>query len=149
MSDLETDAIMADLKRAALSDFLGESMDDIEQSKYDDSTFEIGNREYLVLTDVEADEKALESITDSLWAFNAEFIVSECGLGSALVPMIRTFQEEKCESANDAIKSLVEKRIGLECFAQEAIRANGRGHFLSRYDEEENEQGQFFIYRTN
>lgn len=31
----------------------------------------------------------------------------------------------------------------------DAIRCDGRGHFLSQYDGEEVEAGEFFIYRLN
>lgn len=113
--------------------------------------FESGD--YLCLTDSEADEKAAEYIKDSLWAFNASFILSECGLDSIGEQSLRTMQEKSCESANDFILSLVERTCGLESFVKAAISADGRGHFLSSYDGEENEvelNGEtYYIYRTN
>ena len=104
---------------------------------------------YLVLTDEEADEKATENIKDSLWAFNAAFILSECGLDMSGVESLKQMQEKSCESANDFILSLVEKTCGLNSFIKAAISADGRGHFLSSYDGNENESGEYFIYRTN
>jgi hypothetical protein len=44
---------------------------------------------------------------------------------------------------------LVEKSGKFNDFADEAISADGRGHFLSGYDGNENEQDGFYIYRTN
>lgn len=38
-------------------------------------TFEIIGQEYKVLTDEEADKAAADYIKDSLWAFNADFIL--------------------------------------------------------------------------
>ena len=34
-------------------------------------------------------------------------------------------------------------------FVEDAVRADGRGHFLAGYDGNENEQGDFYLYRTN
>jgi hypothetical protein len=59
-------------------------------------------------------------------------------------------QSKKCEGANDAILALIEKTDGgLDGFVEEAISADGRGHFLSSYDGNENHESGFYIYRTN
>lgn len=115
------------------------------------TVFELGNQEYAIGTDEEADAAAEADIRDSLWAFNASFILSECGLPGELEEAIQAFQESKCESANEAILALVEKCCegGVGAFAEAAVSADGRGHFLSSYDGEENEEGDFFIYRVN
>ena len=48
-----------------------------------DDTFEFPDgKEYLVLTADEADAKAEDYIKSSLWAFNANFILSTCGLAT-------------------------------------------------------------------
>jgi hypothetical protein len=111
------------------------------------------NNNYLVLTDEEAEEKVSEEIENSLWAFRASFILGECGLPYELEDAIQSFQEKECEGANDAILALVEKTCGLESFVKEAVRADGRGHFLNRYDGNENEETvngtTYFIYRQN
>ena len=136
-------------KEAALAEFLGIKRNEISQSTYDENTFDADGGEYLVLTDEEADEKAAEYIKDSLWAFNADFILSECELPFELKEGIQAGQEKQCESANDWIESLIEKTCGIESFIESAISADGRGHFMSSYDGEESEQGDFFIYRVN
>jgi hypothetical protein len=110
--------------------------------------------DYLLLTDAEADEKAQEYIKDSLWAFNASFILSECGLDRSGAESLRTMQEKSCEGANDFILSLVEKTCGLADFVSAAISADGRGHFLSFYDGEETEisipdNDTLYLYRCN
>lgn len=105
--------------------------------------------DYLVLTDDEANEKAKEYILDTLWAFNANFIVSECGLDYALIDMIEIYKKEKCKSANDAISSLIEKTCGLDTFVESAISVDGRGNFLNTYDDKEIASGDYFIYRIN
>jgi hypothetical protein len=132
---------------AAISKFLDEYCEgEITVSKYDDCVFEYGNQEYLVLTDSEADEKAKEYIRDSVWAFRASFLAYYTDLPEEMFSGI----QDKCESANDAILTCIERAPGgLDGFVSEAISADGRGHFLSQYDGDENEVGEFYIYRLN
>lgn len=129
---------------------------DISEESYDHyglTLFSAEGNEYAVGTDEEADSACSGNIKDALWAFNASFILSECDLPHELEDAIKAFQEDKCEGANDAILALVEKCATLESFVQAAISADGRGHFLSSYDGNENEEtvnGEtFYIYRTN
>lgn len=149
------------LKKAALAAFLQIDATDIEQSAMDDNFFECDGAEYLVLTGQEAYTACLADIKDSLWAFNASFILSKCGLPLELEDALTAFQAKKCEYANDALLALVEKCTTLTQFSDAAIRADGRGHFLASYDGAESEspaftidgeyveRGFFFIYRTN
>ncbi len=109
----------------------------------------IADSDYYVLTDEEADNMAQEYIEDSLWAFNASVIVEVCNLDSSLEEMIETFCEEKCEEANEAIKSLICNCSDIDDFAERAIELDGRGHFLSSYDGIEIEQDEYFVYRCN
>jgi hypothetical protein len=63
---------------------------------------------------------------------------------------LEAIQSKKCEGANNAILSIIEKTDGgIDGFVEEAISADGRGHFLSSYDGDENEKDGFFIYRIN
>lgn len=136
----------------ALAHHLECEVDDLSEESYDHyglTRFSLGNKEYAIGTDAEADEAVQQAVKDSLWAFNASFILSECDLPSELEDAIKAFQGDKCESANDAILALVEKCSSLEDFTQSAVSADGRGHFLSPYDGNENEEGDFFIYRLN
>ncbi len=69
----------------------------------------------------------------------------------------------KCESNNDVIYNTIEKTCGIDEFVKAAISADGRGHFMSSYDGEENEETitgifneetgdnstTFYIYRLN
>lgn len=111
---------------------------------------EYPNSDYLILSDKEADEKCAEEIKDSLWAFSSSFLASCTGLDECIFKAL----QDKCEGSNDAVLSLVEKTCGLESFIDDAISADGRGHFLARYDHEEREikiedQGLFYVYRVN
>jgi hypothetical protein len=112
--------------------------------------FSNGRKEYAVGTDKEADEACKEYITDAAWAFRSSFICEYCKLPQELAEALEALQEKKCEGANDAILALIEKTDGgLDRFAEEAISADGRGHFLSSYDGNENEKDGFFIYRIS
>lgn len=111
--------------------------------------------EYLVLTDEEANDMADEAVKELLWAFNANFILSTCGLNTnqTVAKSLQRMQEEACESCNDFILALIEGTCGLDEFTQEAIYEDGRGHFLSTYDGEEHEinigSETYYIYRTD
>ena len=111
------------------------------------------NEDYMVLTDDEADQKARDYIEDSVWAFRASFILSECGLDLSGAESLEEMQGKSCEGANDFILSLIEKTCGLDSFVDSAISADGRGLFISSYDGEENEQKiddeYYYIYRVN
>ena len=145
---------MKDEKIKALANFLEVSEDEIETSNYYDNGFSYGNQEYLVLTDKEADEKAEEEITESLWAFNADFIIRHTSTYEdmdtyefqAAVKALRGAQESECENLNPLVKALIED---MDDFVEDAIMSDGRGHFISRYDGYENEENGFYIYRVD
>jgi hypothetical protein len=135
-------------KVRALCEFLGCEPDDIKEGRFDHyglTVFECGSQEYSIGTDAEADEAAQKAISDSAWAFNASFLASFCELPEKVFEAM----QGECEGCNDDVLSLIEKSGGISAFAQDAISADGRGHFLSGYDGDENEQGDFYIYRTN
>ena len=154
------------LKVIALCQFMDCEPDDLKQESHDHyglTLFERGSQSYAIGTDEEADSACVEYCRDSVWAFNASFILDECGLPSELEEAFQSFQSNECEGANDAMLALVEKccKGGIKEFTQSAISADGRGHFLSGYDgnegeefvtigEEDKAQGsRFYIYRTN
>jgi hypothetical protein len=106
----------------------------------------IESGDWLVLTDNEADEKCRESILDSVWAFNASFMSAYLKRG-VLIDAVTAIQKNgKCEENNEALLCLLDDK---EYFIEEAIKADGRGHFLAGYDGEEVEIGKFYGYRTN
>lgn len=119
-----------------------------EVEEYDENNY---NNDYLVLTDEEADEKAKEDIKDSLWAFNASFIANQIDLDEEVIQAIH--DNGKCESNNDTIYNLINKLGDFDNFCSEAISSDGRGHFMSSYDGNENEETvngtTYYIYRQN
>jgi len=127
-------------------DWCSENLTEVEP--YHDNDY---SNDYLVLEDDEADEKATEYIKDSLWAFTPSFLSERTGLDEEVFKAIQ--DNGKCESNNDTILNLVEKLDNLDDFVQAAISADGRGHFMSSYDGNENEETvngtTFYIYRQN
>jgi hypothetical protein len=131
----------------ALANFLGCEVEEITEG-YAENLYEYGNEEYLVLTEEEAEDRAKTDILDSLWAFNTDFILEHTNIdwNDRIEKAMKKMQEELCEDANEIVKAMI---TDFDQFVQDAIDADGRGHFLAGYDGEENEEGKYFIYRTN
>lgn len=103
--------------------------------------------DYLVFTDKEADEQSQQYVADSLWAFRTSFICNFLGLSSSVEKELEQMQGELCEDANEIIGAMIGDR--LEEFTQDAISADGRGHFLAAYDGNENEINLFGVTGEN
>ena len=133
-------------KIKALADFL--------QISKKEAAEELEQENYIVLTDDEANEKAADYIKDSLWAFNADFIIAHCSNYDSMdcyeyhyaVEALQEAQQKSCESLNGLCRALI---ADIDEFIQDAIFADGRGHFIAFYDGEEIEQNGLFIYRQN
>jgi len=97
---------------------------DITETKLDDCLFKVGNREYLVCTDDEADEK---------WDEALDSYIEECVL-SEIPQQLRYYFDE-------------------EAWKNDAKINDCRAHSLSSYDGEELEEKidkeWYFIYRVN
>lgn len=138
-------------KITALLEVLGadvteESMEEV--TLVYDSVLEYEGSEYMVLTDEEADEKVLERVEDTLWAFNPSFLADLTGLEEVVFKTLGSLYE----SGNEAVKAIVENTCGMEALVKDAIHYDGRGHFLASYDGEELEcsvEGtDYYIYRV-
>ena len=129
-------------------------------SYYSEYRFYVCGDEYLVMDDDRAYTTAFQEISQSLWAFNADFILDhlkddiKCGdnpvdLGE-LKACIELVQEKLCEGANAIIHALIDD---LNDFVDDAIAADGRGNFISSYNCEEHEvtvDGEtYYIYRLS
>lgn len=147
--EFKVENLMKNLKIQALADFLDCTPEEICQS-YSEGYFEFEKEEYRVLTDGEAHDAARDSILDTLWAFKGSFIQAHSNLSDKAVKALGKACGELCEDANDLVKGVIKD---LDHFVTDAIKADGRGHFLSSYDGKENtekvEGVQFFIYRQN
>ena len=145
-------------KLEALKKFLEvseeEDMQNIQEDDSQENLFTYYNEEYLVLTEEEADERAKEDILNSLWAFRASFIIEHCSTYedmdqweyNSAVKSLEHAQGQECENLNPLVRALISN---IDEFVEDAIDADGRGHFISYYDGKENEQDGFYIYRIN
>lgn len=135
-------------KKEALEMFLGEEVENLYKNIFKSESGE----EYMVLTDEEADSEVENSIKKSLWAFNADFILEHTDFyrnsteseDQIFINSIKVMQNTLCENANSLVYAMIED---IDTFIEDAIEADGRGHFISMYDGEENEQNGFYIYR--
>ena len=141
--------ITTETRIAALRHALDEHDAEPEEVAYRDNLYEIGNREYLVLTDEEADDEARENILRDLWAFRADFLLGHLPEGMT-TEALQAIQEKLCEAATEPIRAMIKD---LDHFVDDAIAADGRGHFLAGYDGEEAEVEidgtDFYVYRVN
>lgn len=149
---------MKDEKIKALANLLVVETDEITENDWEDNAFDCNGETYLVLTDKEADEKAQEEIENSLWAFNTDFIIRHTSTYEDMdtyefqsaVKSLQKAQENECENLNPLVKALIED-IG--DFVDDAIMADGRGHFIARYDGDESEEmidgTWYYIYRVD
>lgn len=140
-----------DKKSAALAKWWYDNEKEIcfDVEEEGESVYIIEGREYLVYTDEEANEVVAEYIMETLWAFNPYFLSAHTNLPGEVFESL----QEKCESGNDAILRIVKGCGDIDYFIDDAISVDGRGHFLSGYDGEENEVEfdgvYYFIYRVN
>lgn len=112
-----------DDKILALAEYLDVGPEEIEEERSDD-TYSYGREEYRVLDDAEADRAWEESI---------DSYIDDCVIGCIKDPETRKLMENYFD--RDAFKR--------DC------QYDGRGHSLSYYDGQENEQNNYYIYRTN
>jgi hypothetical protein len=107
---------------------------------------------YLVYTDEEADDAVREYIEETVWAFTPSFLQAHTGVDSNTIKQI---QNTQLDSPNELLTAMIKD---FDWFVEDAIRCDGRGHFLAQYDHEENyvsfsnEEGKnvtYFIYRVD
>lgn len=122
-----------------------------EWRSWDESYFESASTEWRVGTDEEADGFAREYIEQSLWAFVPSFLAGTTGMDQSVFDALA--KAELCEGANEAVEALINSSCGMDHFVEEAVSADGRGHFVSQYDGEEREVDVdgtlLYFYRTN
>ena len=131
-------------KVKALSKFTGT---DVKFMTTDGDSFEVnddvrgGCACYYVYTDAEADQAVQDYIDETIWAFRPSFLARHTGIDERVIEIL----QEKCETANEPLLRLIKN---FDKFIEEAISSDGRGHFISQYDGEEHEQGEFYIYQA-
>ena len=115
-------------------------------SQLEDAQHEIDMEDTLVLTDKQADEWVREDIEEMVWAFTPSFLQAHTGVTADAIEKI----QEMCEGANEPLKAMIKD---FDWFVEDAVRCDGRGHFLASYDHEENhvqiDDIDYYIYRRN
>ena len=126
-------------KVAALAEFLGIDVNEAQKL--------IDDGDYNVYSDEEADDAAKDYILDSAWAFNHSFLcIHSEAIANIPEKEWKDMAGRLCEGINKAVLAMLDDK---EHFVADAVRCDGRGHFLSSYDGYEHEQNGFYIYRTN
>jgi hypothetical protein len=142
-------ARMAALRAYLIAEDWLEPGDEIEPDTSDGCRFAIPGSDWLIVTDEEADERAAEYIRESLWAFNADFLAPYMPDGIDAME-IEAVRGDRFESANPAMLALVGGR--LDDLTEDAIGADGRGHFMADYAGEEREHSHdgrdWYVYRV-
>lgn len=118
---------------------------------------EIYGAEYAVARSAEeAYAAACNAVGESLWAFDPEFVLSQCGIyfGGSATMAFGKMLSNVCEEGNDFVRALIDGTCGFENFCSEAIFEDGEGHFLATYDGKELEisdgkRKKFFLYRIS
>jgi hypothetical protein len=139
----------------AAAQVLGCELEELREEKYDYyglKIFSCRGLEYAIGSDEGATEACKEYIKQSLWAFNASFILShsKAGYSVEVEKSLKEMQGKLCESANDLVSALIQD---IDEFIEDAIGADGRSSFLSSYDGNEEEikikDEYFYAYRNN
>ncbi len=115
-------------------------------SELEDAQHEIEMEDTLVLTDKQADEWVRDEIEELVWAFTPSFLQAHTGVNADAIEII----QKECEGANEPLKAMIKD---FDWFVEDAVRCDGRGHFLASYDHEENhvqiDDIDYYIYRRN
>ena len=116
------------------------------EADYDEAQSDFDSEYYLVYTDEEADEAVRENIEEMVWAFTPSFLRAHTGVTIEAIAKI----QEMSEDANEPLTAMIKD---FDYFVEDAVKCDGRGHFLAQYDHEENEitfNGiTYYIYRRN
>ena len=113
----------------------GNKCDLVDVEAESEDMVSIDGNDYAMLTDGDADQECIDYIKESVWSFRSEFLSGETGIDQSVFEALA----DKCEGANDAVRSIIDGSCGIDAFVDAAIAADGRGRFLASYDSEENE----------
>ena len=132
-----------DLQAIVLAHYLAEGYN---RPDYDEAQSDFDSEDFFVYTDEEADEAVRENIEEMVWAFTPSFLRAHTGVTIEAIAKI----QEMSEDANEPLTAMIKD---FDYFVEDAVKCDGRGHFLAQYDHEENEitfNGiTYYIYRRN
>jgi len=129
--------------------FKTKEIEEDDYQHYGLQMYTIDGKEYAIGTDDECDKACEEYIKDTIWAFVPDFIIEHSAIldyDTSSYKILEAIQAQ-CESGNECVLRLIDD---IDEFVEDAIRADGRGHFLSGYDGHELDIGNdYFAYRIN
>jgi hypothetical protein len=129
------------LYQRVVAQYLDCDPEDVEEQDYDHfglKVFSDGDNEVAIGTETEVDSAIHECIEQEAWSFNSDFIAkhSKNGYSTELDKAIKMVQEEMSEDAQDLVIAVIEN---LDTFIEDAVTIDGRGMFLNRNDNTEDE----------
>lgn len=125
-----------DIKNALAADKWRETYQTLSVIIIDDEEYAVAEGEE------EANRAARLAAEDSICYFNPSFLADH----SDVPEEVFEFLANKCFDNNEAYMSMI---YDVRDFVDDAIDADGRGHFLNSYDGKEYEIGEYFLYRIN
>ena len=101
-----------------------------------------GNEYAVAVNEEEANAAAGQYIKDSICYFNPSFLAEH----SDVPEEVFEFLADKDFFNNEAYKSMI---YDVDDFIDDAIDADGRGHFLNSYNGKEYKIGEYFLYQVD
>ena len=137
----------------------------IRLQKFDESKVEAEENDNYINVFVDGDEWLIHNdegrkidtrsyIEETVEYFNPTFLSRLTGISSNIFTVL---QESQITDTNKTILLLIKATCGMDKFVEEAVEADGYGHFLSPYDGEETEFSvmdgwdkiNYYAYRIN
>ena len=104
----------------------------------------IDDEEYIVAEgEEEANKAARRAVEDTICYFRPDFLAAHSDVPEKVFAFLAG---TGCFDDNEAYKAMI---YDVDDFIDDAIDADGRGHFLNSYDSVEHEIGEYFLYRIN
>lgn len=120
------------------------AVDKERDSYWDLPVLTIDDEEYAVAEgEEEATKAARQAVEDSICYFRPDFLAAHSDVPEKVFAFLAG---TGCFDDNEAYKAMI---YDLDDFIDDAIDADGRGHFLNSYDSREYEIGEYFLYRIN
>lgn len=136
---------MASEKANALLDYVNEdAYDEPITVEHEDAIIMLSDgSSYAVYTEDEAREEVKQYVMEYFGYFLPDFIAGVTGLPEAMFDGNSEYAPSDVNALLEAVGSSINE------FVSEAIEADGIGHFLSGYDGQEINLGNFYAYRQD
>lgn len=140
------------MRKKLLANHLKCDIHAIKDSKYNkEHLFEYENSDYLILTNEEATEEAIQQVNDFLWSLDASLIHKHLKTDLS-IGAIQHVQSDMCDKCTFLLLSLIKNP---DAFYEEIISTFGRGYFIALHDFLEyvtfdfKDNKRYYIYRLS